>query len=190
MKKHQELEFKYSADKVSLSDFRKICEKESHKFLIASGYDYFYENVSDPTSFCRHRVGPDSNQLTFKKKTTEKNNYLRDEDNLDLNAKMSLEQVSSLCDKFGYKYKSLLFKNCFIYKYSKHIFVYYIVYDKDMEEAGRFIEVELDEKHAWANDEEAWSTLLSLESKLSALGISPQARLKRSLFEMFIQDKK
>jgi adenylate cyclase class IV len=187
--KFKELEFKYRADDIALSEFRKFCEQDPHKFLVASGYDYFYENVSDPTSFCRHRVGPDANQLTFKRKTSDKNNYLRDEDNLDLIGKMTLDQVKSLCEKFGYRYTNLLFKNCFIYKYNRYTFVYYICYDKDMQEVGRFIEIEMDEKYAWPSEQVAWAELVDLEQKLAKFNIYPQSRIKRSLFEMFIQGK-
>jgi hypothetical protein len=65
--------------------------------------------------------------------------------------------------------------------------VYYVVYDQDLVEQGRFIEIEMDEKFEWPSDEQAWNELIQHENKLSKLGILPQARVKRSLFEMFIQ---
>lgn len=183
----QEIEFKYSAADISLTKFSEFCKtRKPLKFILASGYDYFYENLKDPDAFCRHRAGPDANQLTFKRKINSANNFVRTEHNLDLLPIMTNAQVEALCAEFGYKFNTTLFKNCFIYNYDFYTLVYYICYDVEMKELGRFVEIEMSEKHAWANEEETYNALLVME-KLCAkeLGISAQARIKRSLWEMY-----
>lgn len=184
--KQLEIEFKYSASDISLSGFETFCKNASpKKQIIASGYDYFYENAKDPDSFCRHRVGPDSNQLTFKRKKADNNNFIRAEHNIDLVPAVTLEQVAALCSEFGYKYNSTLFKSCFIYVYDWYTLVYYVCFNEDMKELGRFFEIELSESHGWTDEKEAMSQLVILEKLCKPLGISPQSRIRRSLYEMF-----
>lgn len=186
MKTPFEIEFKYNADSISLVRFHEFCaEREPVKYLHASGFDYFYERVKEPGSFCRHRVGPDSNQLTFKRKLDDKNNYIRTEHNLDLGPAVTVPQVAALCSEFGYDPNFSLFKNCFIYCYDYYTLVYYICSDLDMKELGRFVEIEMREDHDWRNEQEAMDALLAMERFCKPLGITPQARVKRSLFEMF-----
>jgi hypothetical protein len=77
------------------------------------------------------------------------------------------------------------------------------VYDKDMKEQGRFIEVEVNKdkvsylRHqhysSWLShlqpEDGATHYLSEQEKLLNKIGISPQNRLKKSLFEMYIKDK-
>jgi adenylate cyclase class IV len=183
--KFLEIEFKYRADNVSLEDFQYIC-KDPYKLVIASGYDYFYESDQTPGAFCRHRVGADMNQLTFKRKTASKNNYIRTEHNLNL-ADVKIDQVEALVAEFGYTKARSIFKSCFIYDFSDCIFVYYICYDEGMNELGRFIEIELAEDGRYASQKDAMKQLIKLETRLSPLGIKPKNRLRKSLFELFVQ---
>ena len=181
-----EIEFKYNASEIDLPAFVALCTKLSPKnFIGASGWDYFYENVKDPTAFGRLRVGPDSNQLTFKRKLADKNNFVRTEHNIDLANHVTKDQIEALVSEFGYKYNTQLFKNCHIYQFDRHIFVYYIVYDAAMKELGRYVEIEMSEEHPWENDQQALDALVELEKAMKPLGISPQSRIKRSLWEMF-----
>lgn len=184
--KYSEVEFKYRADDTLLSDFTTFCEsRKPLKFLVASGYDHFYENPADENRFFRYRVGPDSNQLTLKCKTTVKNNFVRDEDNVDLAKKMTRADAESFIGKFGYTYNTSIFKNCFVYQYEWYTLVYYMVYSTDLKELGRFVEIEMKETDAWTSEEQAWNELLILEKLCKTIGAMPQARIKRSLFELF-----
>lgn len=184
--KFKEIEFKYKAENISLSQFSEFCKKRVPvKTLIASGYDHFYERADESGSFCRLRVGPDSNQLTFKRKTVDGNNFVRTEHNIDLAAATSQEQIDALLAEFGYNYNTSLFKNCFVYQYDWYTFVFYVVYDTDMKELGRFVEIEMSEDYAWASEEEAYSQLLVLEKLCKPIGVLPQSRIKRSLFELY-----
>lgn len=183
----KEIELKYRADNVLLSDFQAYCEssKKPYSFLHASGYDYFYDDAVEPGEFCRHRVGADMNQLTFKRKTTNKNNYIRTEHNINLAKDTTVDQVSALCSEFGFSFNTSIFKTCFVYKFQSHTAVYYVCYDIEMKELGRFIEIELDENRNWGDEENAMKALQVLEQDMSRLGLKPQSRVKKSLFELF-----
>ncbi len=184
--KFQEIETKYKADNLPLSDFQTFC-KDPSAVILASGFDYFYYNPSDPTSFGRYRKGADISQVTVKRKTVANNNYVRGEINVNLKPDTDINTVNALFEYLGYGYTTSLYKNCFIYKYPLYTFVYYICYNEDMKELGRYLEIELDEEHEWPSEEAAWKTLTDLEATLKPLGISPQSRVKRSLFEMYGQ---
>lgn len=189
--KHKEVEFKYNAQEVSLSTFTKFCLAKDDKVvtIIASGWDRFYTNAKDSESFCRHRVGADCNQLTFKRKLVGNNSIVRTEHNLDLTPEMTQDQVSALCAEFGYEYDTAVFKNCFIYKYEWYVLAYYVCYNEEMKELGRFIEIEAREDAGWNNEEEALEEIVLMERLFKAFGISAQSRIKRSLYEMFRTQK-
>lgn len=181
-----EVEFKYRAEDIQLDKFEAFAkERAPAKVLTASGYDYFYANEKDPGSFARLRSGADMHQLTFKRKTNDANNFVRTEHNIDLARKMTRDQVSALLLEFGYKPDLTIFKNCFVYSYDYYTLVYYVCYDTQMKELGRFIEIEMAEEYPWSNETEAWDSLTALERLCKPLGITPQARVKRSLFELF-----
>lgn len=185
----KEVEFKYNAEDISLSKFTEFCNGRSpKKSLFASGWDHFYFNSKDPTAFARHRIGPDCNQKTFKRKLAINNNFIRTEHNIDLAPGVTKEQVEAEYEEFGYSHVLSVFKNAFVFNYDWHTFVYYIVYDTEMKELGRFIEIEMSEEHAWTNEQEAWGQLIILEKVCKDLGISPQSRIKRSLFELYRKD--
>lgn len=182
---HREVEYKYPAS-LSLSEFKVFCEtRKPDKFLIISGYDHFLANPKEPGSFYRHRVNTNENQLTFKRKLDKDSNAIREERNIDLPLSVSREQVSELCGVHGYEYTASIFKNCFIYNYAYYTLVMYVCYNKDLEELGRFIEIEMKEDYDWASEEEALGELVTLERLCKSLGLSPEKRIKLSLFEMF-----
>jgi len=181
-----EIEFKYSADQIPMAQFTEFClDKLPNEFINASGYDHFYSLESDPSAFCRHRQGPDMNQLTFKRKKSPTDNYIRTEHNIDLKDNVHKDQIEALCKEFGYDPSFSLFKNCFIYKYDTYILVYYICYDISMKELGRFIEIEMSETYPWRSVDDAWKQLIVFEKLCKPLGLNSKLRVKDSLFEMF-----
>lgn len=95
--KYKEVETKYSADNLDFTDFEVfMINLKPLTTIRASGYDYFYCSPKSPNSFARHRVGPEFNQLTFKRKLADTNNYIRDEHNISLDLNVKREQVSAL----------------------------------------------------------------------------------------------
>lgn len=189
--KHKEIEFKYRADDITLTKFVEFCTtlKGTPKYIEAAGYDYFFSSPKDEDGFYRIRMGHDTRQLTYKNKTKESNNYVRDEHNLNFAKSMTRDYIEGYVKSLGYEFDSKLFKNCFIYAFETYTLVYYICYDADMKELGRFVEIEMSEEYAWPTEADAWNELVAMERICRPLGISPQARVKRSLFELFGKQK-
>ncbi len=192
IKKFMEVELKYNAEGMKLSSFIDFCEgrKGLTTKIMVSGYDHFYSSLKQPDSFCRHRIGPDMNQLTFKRKTADANNFVRTEHNIDLTTPVSKAQIEALVKEFGYQYNFSIFKSCWVFKYDWHTFVYYICSDMEMQELGRFMEIEAAEDHNWASEAQAWQEITVLEKLCKPLGVTAQSRIKRSLYEMFKKEPK
>lgn len=184
MIKNKEIEFKYAAE-VTLTEFKDFAEKRTPlKFILISGWDHFYSKPDDRNSFYRHRVNTNENQLTFKRKTTAENSFVREEHNVDLPLSVSTDKINALCAINGYLYDTSIFKNCFIYNYSNYTLVYYICYDKDMNEFGRFIEIEMSENYDWINESEAFNELTIVEKLSRDLKVNSKKRITESLYEM------
>jgi adenylate cyclase class IV len=184
--KSLEIETKYNADAIDLTAFHAFCkDRGEHRYIFASGYDHFFQSKEDDDAFCRHRIGPDMNQLTFKRKLAASNNFIRTEHNLTLAETAGEDVVQSLCSEFGYAYNTSIFKNCFVYVYSEYTLVYYVCYDLNLKEIGRFVEIEMSEEREWASQDDAWKQLMVLEKLCKPLGLTSQGRIRRSLYEMF-----
>lgn len=179
----KEIETKYSADKIDIQKFIDLVEpmKPGKKMMVSSYDDYFINKEGD---FVRYRYTDDRGELTIKKKTTDKNNNERIEINVPTTGD-NLPTVSAFLDYLGYKHNFGIYKTCKIYWLDNVVVVYYVVYDKDLKEQRRFIEIEADETHCWESEAAAWDVVVKWEKLLEPLGISPQNRLKKSLFEMF-----
>ncbi len=188
----KEVEFKYRADSIKLTDFIEFAKSRGPvRYIEASGFDYFYDSPRDETGFYRMRIGPDMFQLTYKRKTTSQNNFVRDEDNLDIQrVTTTKEQVEKHIGRHGYEFNRSIFKSCFVFKYDLYTLVYYVCYDTDMQELGRFIEIEMSEEHSWPNEQEAYNNLVVLEKLCKSIGLTPQARVKKSLFELYKKESK
>lgn len=186
--KFKEVEYKYWADVISLQDFKAFCEaRDPLESNEVSGYDHFYENTRTASAddFFRHRVGPDTNQLTYKRIPKDGTVVAREEHNIDLDPKTTRDQVTGFCKEMGYRYNMPLFKTIFYYVYDSYVASYYICYDDDMRECGRFIELEAKEDYPWKSVEEAQGQLKVLEKLYKGLGLSAPLRVSRSLYDMY-----
>lgn len=187
----KELEYKYKADEIRLVEFQKLLRTLPFKQLMeVSSWDVYYTKETDKEEFCRFRNSPVRPELTKKKKVTSTNNWERIESDLPLDpARITEDKVTFHVGLDGYKENFRIYKSCFIYFLDLVNFVYYIVYNEDMKEMGRFVEVEInkDQVQKLGGEEKAFEVLKEYEQKLLALGISPQNRLKKSLFEMFVK---
>lgn len=184
--KHLEVEFKYSAELVSLIEFHEFCKSRTPKnSLTVSGNDYFYDNKHSPDSFYRYRSGDDGIQLTFKKKTAKDNSFVRIEHNIDLGWKADKEGVEAYITDLGYTYAGSLFKTAFIYNYEDYNLVYYVCFNQDLREIGRYVEIEMNESYPWINQTQAWDALLALEKLCSKIGANSNKRVNLSLYELF-----
>ncbi len=185
--KYKELEFKYNADGKSMQEFMDLVEPmKPAKIMMVSSYDDYFVNKKE--NFVRYRYTDERGELTIKYKTTDKNNNERIEINLPTSGD-NFDHVSEFCKYLGYDWNFSIYKTCKIYWVDNVVLVYYVVYDKEMKELRRFIEIEADEEHDWESEQQAWDKVVEYEKILAPLGITPQNRLKKSLFEIFYKPK-
>ncbi len=227
MSDNLELEYKYRADDIKLSDFINMMANVAvEERLDTSSWDYYFWSGQDEDEFLRYRES-DNPELTIKKKIKNTNNWKRVELDLPIDKdRISVELVKEWCEALGYKENFRIYKSCFIFWTNNVNYVYYIVYNDNMKELGRFVEVEVnkdripdlmksyndiakmaegirqpiavtgDWKEAEASDEanklmkEAEKLLpeniiKKAEEELKSIGLSPQNRMKKSLWELF-----
>jgi adenylate cyclase class IV len=182
----KELETKYYADNIGMDDFIKLVQPLNPEWIMVSSYDDYFTNDKD--EFIRYRYHDHMGELTIKRKTTDANNNNRVEVNVPTDGK-SGASIQAFVDLLGYKKNFSIFKTCKIAFLEKAVLVYYVVYDENLNEKKRFIEVEAKESYNWASEEEAWATVVEYETMLAPLGITPKNRLKKSLFELFKKNK-
>lgn len=178
----KELETKYFADNIGMDDFVKLVQPLNPEWMLVSSYDDYFTN--DKGEFIRYRYHDHMGELTIKRKTTDTNNNNRIEVNVPTDGKSS-PSIAAFCDLLGYKMNFSIFKTCKIAFLEKIVLVYYVVYDENLNEKKRFIEVEARENYQWASEEEAWAEIVKYENMLTPLGISSKNRVKKSLFEIF-----
>lgn len=183
----KEIETKYDAADISMQAFIDLVEswKPPKKMMVSSYDDYFTNKDGD---FVRYRYTDDRGELTIKKKTTHKNNNERIEINVPTKGD-NLKTIAAFMEYLGYSYNFGIYKTCKIYWLDNVVLVYYVVYDKEMKEKRRFIEIEADEDYDWASEEAAWDHVIKYEKMFESLGISPKNRLKKSLFEIFKKEQ-
>jgi adenylate cyclase class IV len=185
----KELEFKYYADNVDLVDFNSLMSILRPKIKKdVSSWDVYYTLDGNKEEFQRFRDSQ-TPELTKKRKVNNSNNWERIESDLPLDpARVNEAKVEFHLGMDGYKKNFKIYKSCFIYWFDNVNAVYYIVYDENLHEKGRFIEIEVNkDKAAELGVEKAFKELKIYEQNLSKLGIGPQNRLKKSLFEMFVK---
>ena len=179
----KEIEFKYDSDTIKREKFIELMETfPIKKKLMVSSFDDYFTDVTG--NFIRYRYTDDRGELTIKRKLTDKNNNERIEVNVKT-AGDNLKTVTAFVDLLGYKHNFGIFKTCDIYWIDKVVMVYYVVYDKELKELRRFVEIEADEDLQWDTETQAWDEIAKYEKLLEPLGITPKNRLKKSLFEVF-----
>lgn len=189
-KKFLEIETKYDANEIDRLKFKVIARSlNPTRFIYGEGTDVYYVKEND--DFLRHRmpmVNSDDtrSELTFKKKSTEKNNMIRTEVNLriDLNKQ---ELVAAFCEGIGYKKNFSVYKMFDIYFFDDANIVYYSVLD-DFGKTANFVEIEASEEIGMTEDQ-AWEVVQKYEKLLSPVGITAQKRKRLSLFEMYRREK-
>ena len=175
-----EQEYKYRADNISLTDFKKLMKTLPIKSkLQVSSWDYYYCN-NEEGSFLRFRDSP-TPELTKKVKLNVSNCWKRWEIDLPLDKdRVDKETVTKFVELLGYQENFRVFKTCFVYWLDKVNYVFYNVFDENMKEVGRYIEVECN-KNSGADQ----SHLDEAADKLKELGLNPSNRMKKSIFELY-----
>src|SRR5882672_8633242 len=150
-----ELEFKYDASDIKLSKFIEFAQKYSPvKRVEGSGWDYYYSGNGQDFEFIRFRKGGLA-ELTIKIKSNEKNNNNRFELDLPLSMSVSDWMVEKFVSLFGFKENFRVYKYFDIYWFDKIDIVYYTIYNKDMNEIGRRVEIEARKDYPFKSAEEA-----------------------------------
>ena len=181
--KFKEIETKYDAADIKLQSFIDLVETfKPSKWVMVSSYDDFFINKDN--CFIRYRYTDDRGELTIKKKMIDKNNNERIEVNVPTSGD-NFPAIQAFAELLGYNFNFGIYKTCKIAFLDTVVLVYYVVYDKEMKEQRRFIEVEANEHYAWESEQQAWEEVTKYEKMLESLGITPKNRLKKSLFEMF-----
>lgn len=179
----KEIETKYDASDIKMEDFLKIVEKlPIRKKMLVSSYDEYFTNKDG--DFVRYRHNNERGELTVKRKVSDLNNNERIEVNMPTQGD-NLETTTRFLQLLGYEHNFSIYKTCNIFWTDKVDLVYYVVYDKEFKEKRRFIEIEADEALEWESEDQAWEEILKYEKLLEPLGITPQNRLRKSLFEIF-----
>lgn len=181
----KEIEFKYSTD-LHTGEFISRCHR--YKLNHVMGIDHFYGNKRRVRSFLRHRISNSLNQLTYKKKISKDNNFIRIENNLSLGEDSTRHAVAHLCAQLDYEYNTSILKSVWFCETPTYTLSFYRCYrgdNLDSIEIGRFIEIEMSETYPWKNCKQAYSELVKLEKKFKFLGINSKSRVKKSLWEMY-----
>lgn len=181
-----EIETKYRADSIDRLKFKELAKNLNPKeFMYVESTDTYY--IKSENEFLRYRASAENtkskrSELTFKKKHAESNNLVRTEVNLRVDANTP-QTVREFAEGLGYAFNFEIWKICDIYFYEDADIVYYSVRD----EAGKyqsFLEIEVMEGFP-KTQEEAKAIISKYEKLLEPLGITPQNRLRKSLYEMY-----
>lgn len=190
MKKHTELEVKYKMENGDMFSFKRFVESEFavERFEYVTGPDYYFVKPESGEAI-RYRVPSyqkEKGELTIKQKKTAENNINRIEVNIPLK-NPSIEDVTKFVGLLGYELNFAIIKDCVVFELSDCVMAYYSVAEIGGSKPPlHFIEVEIKEEVVDSlSEDEAWGVLRYYESKLSAIGISPQRRVKKSLYEIF-----
>ena len=194
-----EFEVKFRMDEAQLNawkqliiNYKKENEDSYKEFIYIDSDDIYY--VKDVSSedveydFIRYRFSDSKKdkraELTTKKKLKDTNNIKRIEYNVrvDNNSK---ETVDGFVTGLGYNINFRIMKFVSIYKFKDATLPFYTVVD-DSGNRQSFCEIEVDEELLHKIDEEeAWEIVKKYEKILEPLGVSPQKRLRKSLYEMY-----
>ena len=180
----KEIEYKYDGADINMESFVDLVEKNFivNKKMMVSSYDDYFTNLEG--NFIRYRYSDGRGELTIKRKLSEHNNNERIEVNVPT-AGDNLKTISAFVGLLDYTHNFGIYKTCKIYWVDKVVLVYYVVYDKELKEVRRFIEIEADEDLQWESEQQAWDEIAKYEKLLEPLGIKPKNRLRKSLFEVF-----
>lgn len=190
---HTEFEVKYRVEPSVLVQFKRIVSvlPDVVDFKYAEGSDHYLVNE---TGFWRFRT-EDWNkdgrkELTKKiKPAGATNNITRTEYNLRLANDTKKETVFESLKHDGYQFNFSIWKGAHIYFSETATIVCYTVVDttpgvKYNEDS--FIEIEVNEDLiGQITPDEAWAIINKYEKALEPLGLTPQKRLKKSLFDMY-----
>lgn len=185
-----EFETKYRIDDPKvLWDFKHLVEAKlgQKDFLYVQSDDIYYVKTAD--EFIRYRFSETDKraELTIKKKTGTGNNIIREETNVRVDDN-EFATVENFVKNLGFSFNFRINKQCHIYRADDATLVFYSVRDLDSQKLSHFIEIEVKEGGGFTADE-SWAIIKKYEAMLAPLGVTPQKRLRKSLYEMYRREK-
>lgn len=182
-----EFETKYRIEEPKvLWDFKHLVENQlgrKHCVYVQSD-DIYYVKDDD---FVRYRFSENPHEkraeLTIKRKTTVGNNIIREETNLRVDEN-TFATVENFVKQLGFSFNFRINKQCHIYHGDDATLVFYSVRDLENSKLAHFIEIEVTEGAGFTEDE-SWAIIKKYETQLAPLGVTPQKRLRKSLYEMY-----
>lgn len=142
-----------------------------------------------------HGLDENRQELTTKyRQDGAKNNIQREEKNLRVD-KTSAKTIGAFVEDIGYKANFSVWKTCHIYNLDDATLVYYSVYDttdgQQSPKVDNFFEIEVDEETvSTLTQDQAWAVIVKYEKMFESLGINPQKRLRKSMFDMYRRELK
>jgi hypothetical protein len=136
-----------------------------------------------------HGLDNGRSEITTKfKREGAKNNIQRKETNVRVDITPE-DSIRDFIGNFLYRTNFNIWKGCHIYNFEDATLVFYTVYDTTDGKATKtdsFVEIEVnEEKVSHMTEDQAWEIITKYEKALEDVGINPQKRLKKSLFEMY-----
>jgi len=193
-----EFETKYRIEPQVLTQFKELLDNTEglKKFIYVEGPDVYYTKAEGFARYRKASHGLDNNraEVTLKVKPVgAKNNIIRKEVNWRVD-ETPKEAIAEGLMEMGFKFNFSIWKSCHIYNLEDATLVFYTVYDTTdgkSPKTDNFIEIEVCEELApTLSESEAWQIIVKYEKLLEPLGITPQKRLRKSLFEMYKREDK
>lgn len=188
-----EFETKYRVDQGLLIEFKSIMASLDglKKFISVEGGDEYFVKGEQFLRYRKAAFGMDNGRTEVTMKTKPvgaKNNIIRREWNWRVD-NTEPETIREGIKDLGFTFNFSIYKICHIYNFKDATVVFYTVYDTtDKKPSGidTFVEIEVSEKNIGKlTENQAWEIIEKYESILAPMGITPQKRLKKSLFEMY-----
>jgi adenylate cyclase class IV len=190
-----EFETKYRVEPHLLTEFKRIVGTVTllEKFLYVEGPDEYWIRDENFARYRRPEHGLDNNraELTMKMKPKgAKNNIIRREWNWRVDGTPP-ETIREGLKDLGFVFNFSVWKSCHIYNFDDATLVFYTVYDTTSGKASKtdsFVEIEVSEEHVSEMTEtQAWTIIEKYEKILEGIDITPQKRMRRSLFEIYVR---
>lgn len=201
-----EFEVKFRTEDRFMIQFKQLMETlpQKKEFIYVEGEDKYYthpeswfkhtDKWSEDGTFIRYRtpaynLDKGRREVTFKYKPKDaKNSIQRIEHNWSIGETPEKVIIQQLQDS-GASFNFSIYKICQIYILEDATLVFYSVYDVTNgkpKSPDSFIEIEVsEEKISSLSEPEAWEIIEKYEKILEPLGITPQKRLKKSLFGLY-----
>jgi adenylate cyclase class IV len=195
-----EWETKYRVEAHLLVVFKKIVSElpDIKRFLYVEGPDHYFTHPNfDENSFGRYRkpsFGLDGGRSEWTVKVKPKgakNNIQRTEVNWRVD-KTKEEDIFKMLELQGYKFNFSIVKNCHVMFFDDANVVFYTVYDTtegtSSTKVDHFVEIEVNEekiRKEGLTEDQAWNIISKYEKILAPVGVTPQKRLRKSLWEMY-----